>query len=40
MTRLRTPPEWLIGLIVAIVVVTIVLLVGSRLGFGDNPLIG
>ena len=33
-------PEWLIGLIAAVVLVAIVLLVGWQLGFGDNPLIG
>jgi hypothetical protein len=36
----RRLPEWLIGLIAAVILVAIVLLVGWQLGFGDNPLIG
>lgn len=32
-------PEWLIGLIAAVVLVSILLLIGWQLGFGDNPLL-
>lgn len=33
-------PEWLIGCCIAIVLVVMLILWASRLGFGDNPLIG
>ena len=33
-------PEWLIGCCIAIVLVILLILSASKLGFGDNPLIG
>lgn len=35
----RQLPEWLIGLLIAIVVVVIVLLAANQLGIGDDPAI-
>ncbi len=31
-------PEWLIGCCIALVLVTLLVIFGSELGFGDNPL--
>jgi hypothetical protein len=36
----RKRPPWLIGLLIAIVLVAVVLVIANLLGYGDDPAIG
>jgi len=37
--HVKTPPAWVIGLVIAAVVFVVALLVFAALGFGDDPVV-